>query len=161
VGWKGRAIVAPGHSFSGKTTLTTALVRAGADYYSDEYAVVDQQGRVHPYAEPLGIRDEATYHGRFPVEALGGRAGVRPIPVGLVVVSQYRSGANWRPRRLSAGQGVLALLSYAVPARRKPQPTLAALQAAVSKAVVVKSHRGEADRTAELILESLEVKGAD
>src|SRR5579862_5116240 len=41
VGWKGQAIVIPGRSYSGKTLLVAALVRAGATYYSDEYAVLD------------------------------------------------------------------------------------------------------------------------
>src|SRR4029453_11068539 len=36
VEWRGRAIVLPGRSRSGKTTLVTALLRAGARYYSDE-----------------------------------------------------------------------------------------------------------------------------
>ena len=45
----GRALVAPGDSFSGKTTLVRALLAAGATYYSDEYAVLDEAGRVHPY----------------------------------------------------------------------------------------------------------------
>ena len=41
VGWHGRAIVIPGESRSGKSELVTALVQAGATYYSDEYAVLD------------------------------------------------------------------------------------------------------------------------
>src|SRR5258706_3289708 len=41
VGWQGRAVLIPGHSMSGKSTLVAALVRAGASYYSDEYAVLD------------------------------------------------------------------------------------------------------------------------
>ena len=36
VGWRGRAILVPGTSFSGKTTLVAAMVQAGASYYSDE-----------------------------------------------------------------------------------------------------------------------------
>ena len=58
VGWNGRAIILPGQTRSGKTTLVAALVRAGATYYSDEYAVIDTQGRVHPYPRPLMIRTE-------------------------------------------------------------------------------------------------------
>ncbi|MDA8067374.1 MAG: hypothetical protein M0T77_01995, partial [Actinomycetota bacterium] len=42
----GAAIVLPGHSFAGKSTLVEALVRAGADFYSDEYAMFDADGRV-------------------------------------------------------------------------------------------------------------------
>jgi hypothetical protein len=28
------------------------LVRAGATYYSDEFAVLDSRGRVHPFPRP-------------------------------------------------------------------------------------------------------------
>src|SRR5687768_13430354 len=49
VGWKGKAIIIPGRSLSGKTSLVAELVRAGAIYYSDEYAVLDKDGRVYPY----------------------------------------------------------------------------------------------------------------
>src|SRR5258708_16040074 len=48
VGWKDRAILIPGLSQSGKTTLVDQLIRAGATYYSDEYAVLDERGRDHP-----------------------------------------------------------------------------------------------------------------
>src|SRR6266536_3088511 len=85
VGWQGRAIVIPGTSFSGKSTLVMELVRAGATYYSDEYAVFDRRGRVHPYARSLSIREKTTGQTeRFPVGSLGRVAGVEPLPVGLV-----------------------------------------------------------------------------
>ena len=51
VGWKGRAIVIPATSFSGKTTLVAELVKRGAQYYSDEYAVLDAEGKVEPFPE--------------------------------------------------------------------------------------------------------------
>ena len=56
VGWRGKAIVIPGRTHTGKSTLVKALVEAGATYYSDEYAVLDKRGRVHPYARPLSMR---------------------------------------------------------------------------------------------------------
>jgi hypothetical protein len=58
VGLHGKAIVIPGRSFSGKTRLVAALVKAGAIYYSDEYAVIDEKGFVHHYARPLSIRED-------------------------------------------------------------------------------------------------------
>jgi len=158
-GWSGQAIVIPWRSFSGKTTLVTALVRAGATYYSDEYAVFDAQGRVHPYPRRLAIRED--YSSRFRrclPEALGGRVGVGPLPVGLIAVSNYRSGARWRPRRLSPGQAVLALLANTVPARRRPADALAALHRAVSQAVAMRGARGEALETAAAILRTLEIR---
>src|SRR6266545_1899194 len=60
VGWRGRAIVIPGTSFSGKSTLVAELVRADGTYYSDEYAVLDRRGYVHSYARPLSIREKRT-----------------------------------------------------------------------------------------------------
>src|SRR6185295_969546 len=136
VGWHGRALVIPGRSLSGKTTLVAALVRAGATYYSDEYAVFDQHGRVHPYPKRLSIREEPGKPPRIcPVEELGGRAGARPLPVGLIAVAAYTPGARWRPRALSRGQAVLALLGNTVLARIRPDLALPTLQRAALRAL--------------------------
>ena len=56
-----KAIVIPGRSFAGKTSLVAALVKAGAIYYSDEYAVLDERGRVHKYTRRLGIRQKGIW----------------------------------------------------------------------------------------------------
>jgi hypothetical protein len=146
VGWKGQAILVPGRSYSGKTTLIAELMKAGATYYSDEYAVLDARGRVHPYPRPLHIReDETGKQKRHRVETLGGRAGSKPLPVKLVIVSQYKPGAKWRPRELSAGQGVLELLNQTVSARRQPQKAFAVLQQVATQALILKGTRGEAE----------------
>jgi hypothetical protein len=156
VGWRGRAIIVPGRSHSGKSTLVAAMVRAGAAYYSDEYAVLDAKGRVHPYPKPLSLRDRGTGKAmRCRVEALGGTAGAQPLPVGLVLVSTYKPGATWRPRRITAGHGVLDLLANTVSARRQPAFALAALQQAVAQATMLKGGRGEADEIAPLLLRYL------
>jgi hypothetical protein len=158
VGWRGRAIVIPGRSFSGKTTLVAELVRAGADYYSDEYAVLDEAGLVHPYARPLSVRREAEPAAREKISArsLGGREGKRPLRVGLVVFSRYEPGARWRPRALSPGRGALALLGHTVSARRRPARALAALRLAARGALALRGPRGEAEETAALILRAAE-----
>lgn len=157
VGWRGQAIVIPGRSFSGKSTLTAELVKAGMTYYSDEYAVLDSQGRVHHYARPLSIRENGHLEKpkKYKVETLGGRPGSKPLPVGLVVVSKYKPGAKWRPRQLSAGEGALALLANTVSARREPQTTLATLQKVVSRALVVQGRRGEAQQVIDYVLAEL------
>ena len=158
VGWRGQAIIIPGRSFSGKSTLTAELVKAGATYYSDEYAVLDEQGRVHHYARPIGIREhgELEKATKYAVETLGGRTGSKPLPVKLVLVSKYKPGAKWRPRQLSAGEGALALLANTVSARREPENALTALNHAVSNATVLKSNRGEARQVIDYIFEQLE-----
>jgi len=157
VGWRGKAIVIPGRTFTGKSTLVAALVRAGASYYSDDYAVLDRQGRVHPYPLPLSIREDPVAPGtKYSVEELGGKVGRSPLPVGLVVVSPYREGARWRPRTLSAGEGVLALMANTVSARTQPEAAMSTLRRVVSTARVLKGARGEAEEVAPAILKRVE-----
>jgi hypothetical protein len=155
VGWRGKAILIPGHSFSGKTTLVAELVKAGATYYSDEYAVLDERGFVHPYTRPLSVREaEGFKQKNVHVESLGGVSGVKPLPVSLIVVSKYKAGARWRPRRLSAGQGALALLENTIPARKRPGAAFAALSRVVPQAHILKGVRGEAREVVDSILQS-------
>jgi hypothetical protein len=145
VGWKGKAIVIPGRSYSGKSTLVAELVRAGATYYSDEYAVFDSRGRVHPFAKPLELREEGEYaQTKVSVAELGGQSGIKPLSVGLVLMTQFKSGARWRPRQLSAGKGVLELLFNTVSARRDPEKAMATLQRVTAAAAVLKGVRGNA-----------------
>lgn len=155
VGWHGRAIVIPGRSFTGKSSLVAALVRAGATYYSDEYAVLDAKGRVHPYSKPLSVRQEGDLPPRLvTAEELGGRAGTAPLPVGLVLDTKFRPGVKWRPRRLTPGQGLLSLLDNTIPARRRPKASLRALRAVTERVPTLKGSRGEADDVATGILDN-------
>jgi hypothetical protein len=154
VGWKGQAILIPGRSFSGKTSLVAELVKAGATYYSDEYAVLDSSGKVHPFSRPLAIREgDGPRQTKYRVEELGGHAGHKPLPVGLVVVSQYKAGGKWRPRQLSAGQGALALLDNTVSIRRQPGFAFDVVQPLASNAAFLKSDRGESGEVVKYILE--------
>lgn len=156
VSWHGRGIVMPGRSRAGKSTLVRALVDAGAQYYSDEFAVLDAAGRLHPYAIPLSMR------------ASGGRAADRvrigafdagvdkgPIPVGLIVVTEYHRGARWRPRPLSAAEALLALMENTVAARKSPERTMPILRDAVLTADTIESRRGDARAVARALLAEL------
>jgi hypothetical protein len=156
VGWNGQAIVIPGDSFSGKSSLVRALVKAGASYYSDEFAVLDERGRVHPYPIPLTIRParDGSPPMKYRAEEFGGLAGIGPLPVGLVLITRYVSGTRFRPRPLSAGRAVLELLAHTLPARRRPGRVLDALTQAVAQASVLRGTRGEAEETARQILGS-------
>jgi len=156
VGCGSRAVIIPGRSFSGKSTLVAALVKAGATYYSDEYAVLDSRGRVHPYTRPLGIRENGTGNmKKHLVEDLGGSPGVQSLTPGLVVVSKYKPGARWRPRRLSEGEGALELVANTVCARSRPGEMLRAIRGIVSRAPVLKSNRGEAREVVDFILKTV------
>jgi non-ribosomal peptide synthetase component F len=155
VGHNGGAIVIPGKSFTGKTTLVAALVRAGAIYYSDEYAVLDDAGLVHPYAKPLSLRDDRQEQSDHHVESLGGVAGDQPLRVATVVITGYRPGTEWRPQQVSAGRGALALLSNTVPARLRPEQAMQTTARAVDHAIVLEGERGEAAEIVERLLDSV------
>lgn len=155
VAWQGQALVIPGRSMSGKSTLVEALLRAGATYYSDEYAVLDERGRVHAYPRRLSLRQPKGKPRRCSARELGGRTGRAPLPVGLVAVTKYLPGANWRPRPLSPGRAVLELLNNTVPALVKPEAVLKALHRVAPGARSLMGVRGEADETAEALLREM------
>jgi hypothetical protein len=156
VGHQGAAIMTPGSSLAGKTSLVAALVRAGATYYSDEFAPIDASGLIYPFPKPLSLRDEHFTQVDHRVDALGGIAGEAPVPAGLVVLTSYEERAGWNPRRLSSGEAVLAVLGHTVPAQTRPDEALAAISRALDGAVVLEGTRGEADEVAQLLLNEAE-----
>lgn len=157
VGWKGKAILIPGVSYTGKSTLVSELLRLGATYYSDEYAVLDNKGHVHPFPTPLSIRKrKGERPTRTPPGELAAPVGHRALPVVLVVVTQFKKDARWRPRRVPPGRGVLALLANTVPARRRPKAALATLRQVALGAQIISGNRGEARQMAEDLIERVE-----
>ena len=140
VGWQGRAVVIPGASMSGKSSLVAALLEAGATYYSDEYAVLDGRGRVHAYPRPLALRDGAA--------AVTAARPRRSLRLGLVLVTRYSAGTRWRPRRLSPGRAGIEMLAHTVAARRRPASALRTLARALVSARALKGPRGDAAEVA-------------
>ena len=126
VGWKGRAIVLPGRTFSGKSTLVAELLRAGATYYSDELAVLDARGRVHPFPRPLAIREAGNGAGRYPPEAFGSVSGVGALSRRLDRLHLLSPRATMAPRPLTTGRGLLALVAHTVAVRRRTEASLRA-----------------------------------
>ncbi|MFI5180923.1 MAG: hypothetical protein ACHQPI_06000 [Thermoanaerobaculia bacterium] len=153
VGWHGKAILLPGRSGSGKTTLVAALVRAGGVYLSDEYAVLDADGWVHPFPRRLGIRGVDGGSERVPAWALGGQICRRPLRLGQMLALVYRPGSPWRLHSLSPGQAAMALLEHTVAVRARPRAALAALARAVGDVSAVRGERGEADAFAAALIE--------
>jgi len=152
VGWGEQAIVLPGRSMSGKTTMVADLVRAGATYYSDDFALIDSQGRVYPYPRPLQIRDGRTHRqASCPVEQLGGLAGEAPLQIALVVLSQYKPQSTWLPRELSPGVACLRMLDNTISARKAPEIALRSLRQVAGCAVAVQGVRGESSQVIQWI----------
>lgn len=158
VGWNGLGIIIPGSSYSGKTTLVSELIRYGAEYYSDEYAVLDEEGFLHPYPKMLSMRGIINEFDQVdtPPDVFGAKIGTKKIPVGLVLISVYESGSEWDPQHLNAGEGIMEILQHTIPIRFKPEFVLQVLKKISSRAIIAKSKRGEAELTIPLILNYFE-----
>lgn len=154
VGWQGKALIITGYTCTGKSTLVRELVKAGAIYLSDEYAVLDTRGRVHPYTTPIGVRIHPSQRQqkKYPIETFGGIVGTQPLEVGLILATEYKEGAHWRPKLIPAGQGLLAIMANTVSAQRYPAKALSTLQKVVLKAPVLKGVRGETDEVVDALL---------
>jgi hypothetical protein len=149
----GRGILFPGRTFSGKSTMVAALVQAGATYYSDEYAVLDRQGCVHPYLKPISLRDANGIGRPHSVDSLGGQSGSKPVPVGLIVCTKYRAAAVWDPQSLSPAHSILAMVENTVRAREMPELMMGVLSTVARNASAIESERGDAGEVIRAILE--------
>jgi Rps23 Pro-64 3,4-dihydroxylase Tpa1-like proline 4-hydroxylase len=145
------AIVVPGRSFAGKSTLVAELVRRGAVYYSDEFAVLDDAGKVHPYRRPPVLRD-AGRRARD-LRLLREDEPAEPLPIGLVVAGSYRSGAVWRPTVVRGAQAVLPLIDGTVLARHESARMLRIAADVAPGVVTLQGLRGEATEVAGRLLD--------
>jgi hypothetical protein len=151
----GRAIIIPGDSFSGKTTLVQELVKAGGEYYSDEYAVLDSDGLVHAFPRDLSVRyDNGGSLGERDVNvgSMGGKIGSKPIPVGLVVLTRFVEGSEWEPETLSLGKGILETIPQTIPRNVNAAHSLKVLNTALTDAIILRGSRGEASKLAPTLL---------
>jgi len=156
VGWKGRAIVFPAGSFSGKSALTKEFLLLGAEYYSDEFTVFDPQGRVHPFPRRLCLRDDAGRQSYVHFSEFGAKAGTKPLPVGLFVMTRYKPGTTWHPRIGTYGESVLELLSHSVLGRTHHERALATFETALKNAFILDGLRGNARDAASSMLQLLD-----
>jgi hypothetical protein len=156
----GKALIIPAKSYSGKTTLVAELVKNGAVYYSDEYAVIDRNGFLHPYAKKLSLRKPGKYKQTdVSVENLGGRQGTELARVDCVLLVTFdaKLPPGYRPRfrKLSPGKGIMEILKHALPIRSNPKLTLLALNNLTKGAIIYATKRGEVTDFVKFILNLL------
>lgn len=151
----GVAIVVPGRSFTGKTTLGLALARAGAVLASDEYALVDATtGLVTGWPRAARVRLDGGGSRREPVAAT-----IEPTPVALVALLRFDatldgSGAPVTEEPLTRADGVVRVLDETVCARSRPQESLDAALLLTEREVIA-GPRGDADAAAEWLVARL------
>lgn len=160
VGWQGQAIVLPGSSFSGKSTLVTALLGAGATYFSDEFAVLDGDGRVHPFPRRISLRRASDLGGwelervAVPTVSMNSLHG-DSLPVSLVAMLSYDLRRAGDIQELSEASATMELCRHAVAIRRRPADAFAILGRITRSARSLHGYRGEAIETAHWLVRQL------
>lgn len=153
VSWRDRAIVIPGRSHAGKTTLTRALLEAGATYYSDDYAVIDPTGAIHPFPRMLRVRpDPPGPSQRVDPMANDWPVGRGPVRAALVAALSYDAETGWNVETLTRGMGALSLLDNTVAARERPQDALRLMSTVMSGAIAIKGTRDDAASAADRLI---------
>ncbi len=153
VSWRERAIVIPGRSHAGKTTLTRALLEAGATYYSDDYAVIDPTGAIHPFPRMLRVRpDPPGPSERVDPVINNWPVGHGPIRAAVVAALTYDAGTGWNVESLTRGMGALSLLDNTVAARERPQDALRLMSTVMVGATAIKGTRDAAAASAQRLI---------
>jgi hypothetical protein len=151
--WNGRALLIPGKTHSGKSSMVAELLRRGATYFSDEYALVDAEGRVHPYPRPLLLRNDSDE--QFPVlpGECNAEVGKAPAPVGWILLLEYQPGSAWSIQAVPQSLALLGLLQNTPHALADSPQMASAFQSAVAGAACYAGCRPDAVDAAEKILE--------
>lgn len=146
VSFNNEGIIFPAKSFGGKSTLTAAFIKAGADYYSDDMAVLDENAYLHPFPKPIslrGIKDNIEQVD-IPFEQFGAKVTGHPVRVKYVLLTEFEEGAKWSPEFLSPGEAIMEIIPHTVPIRTSPKFSLAVLHKLTKHAIIAKSKRGNA-----------------
>jgi hypothetical protein len=159
---RGRAVLLPGGSNHGKSTLTTALVADGFSYLTDEAAAIAEGLRVRAYPKSI-VLDPGSFP-LFPelapaddLEGLAravagrewhvdpGRVGSvsGPSPVAVVICPQWRAGAATRVSTMQPVEALHLLLGDAFDFSLGGQPVFARLVELVESVPVVKLSYGD------------------
>ena len=121
---------------------------------SDEYAILDSDGMVHPFERDLGIR-HSPVEPPVPVDPaqFGGVRTLKPVEAGMVVFTGFVENQRWQPERMTLGNAILESVPQVIPFSFNTEFVLKVLNTTFNRAIIVKSDRGEARSTAPKILE--------
>jgi hypothetical protein len=159
VAWKGRAILLPGDSYAGKSTLVATLLKMGATYYSDDIAVLDAEGRLHAYPRDLQLRNELNLQQRRTVAQIAGKKtliGTEAVRVYAVVFAQYAESKSWKVEELSPGIAAMRGMRHTLTLKDDPARTMQTWAKVMENAIAWKWKRGEARLAAEKLLQAVE-----
>lgn len=142
----GRAILLPGRSCAGKSTLVAEFAKGGARYLSDDLVPIDARLRAHPFPRPLGIRPpQGGAAARTSLKALGVEPANRARPIALIWCGSFDplvGSSTFAPQ--TAAQAFAALLSHAPGAQIRPEVIVPILAGIARMVPVFVGVRGEA-----------------
>ncbi len=155
VEWRGRVLLLPGATHAGKSALVAELLRRGATYFSDEYALIDAEGRVHPYPRPLLVRNGGPEQHPLLSRELNAPAGDAPAHVGWIFALAYNPESAWGVTTVSQSEALMTLLRNTPHALAESPEMIGTFECAVSQAECFAGVRGDAaeavDKISQLI----------
>jgi hypothetical protein len=128
---------------------------SGWEYWSDEYALVDRAGLVHPYPRALVLRSVDGTMRAIPAAARRASTGRGAAPVRLIVRLNYDPAARWSLRRLAQSEMILELLKN-TPQSMTEVEMAAPLARLAAGAACYAGTRGEATEAVERLRELVE-----
>ncbi|MGA8088034.1 MAG: hypothetical protein WCA10_12055 [Terracidiphilus sp.] len=155
---EGRALLVPGSSHAGKSSLVAELLRRGASHFSDEYALIDGQGRIHSYPRPLLLRKGGLLQTLVLPEELDSRFATNPAPVGWILALDYSPGATWDVQEMSQGEAVMLLLRNTPHEIAKSPEMIDFFLRVADKAVCFAGARGDAAEAATQVFDLISHK---
>jgi hypothetical protein len=151
--YQGRAILLAGPSGAGKSRMVQEMLRQGAEYCSDEYAIVGPSGDVRPYPRALMIRRDTEEQHPMLASDLGAKVRAEPAPIALILFLRYQAGAaalDIAP--LDRSEAWIRLLQNTPQIVAEKPDVMEPLAAAVARALSFAGVRGEAGEAAAAIL---------
>jgi hypothetical protein len=150
--WDGRALLFPGVSHAGKSSLVAELLRRGATYFSDEYALIDSEGRVHPYPRPLLVRNGSPEQSPMLPSECKATVGNTSAPIGWILSLEYQPECTWGVAPITQSEALLTLLRNTPHVLAESPDMVGVFQRAVAGATCYTGRRPEAAHAVEQIL---------
>ena len=150
--WGERALLLPGGTHAGKSSLVAELLRRGATYFSDEYALIDADGLVYPYPRPLLVRNGRPEQVPMLPSECNASVGESPVPVGWIFSLQYLSGCVWNVAPITQSEAVLTLLRNTPHILAESPEMVQVFERAVAGATSYAGRRNEAADAVDQIL---------
>jgi len=145
VGWRDHAIVLPGRTGTGKSTLAASLVRRGLTFLGDEIACVDDRHIVRSFPRPFAFKPRGLAAARrwFDTDGAPGQTldtGLATLvpprlighfdysplwPAAAIVFPEWAEGRRLEVRPTSRAETALGLMASLVNARNRPGHGLA------------------------------------